>query len=76
MNVELKAKSGKTRVVGVDVFSHEDYVVGDYDTPQEALDTAEQRNQMRAGAMCDIYYVYTDSGQYLSCNLGSKGVSP
>ena len=76
MDSELKAPQGKTRVVGVDLFSHEDYVVGDYNTRQEAINVAEQNNQARTVSIADIYYVYDDSGLYVPSNLGSTPVRP
>lgn len=77
MATELKAPMGKTRVVGVDLFDHEDYLVGDYDSPGEAFKVADNNNSERSGSMDDIYYVYNDKGEYIRGNeiVGQK-VSP
>jgi hypothetical protein len=40
-NVVLKAPAGKFRVVGVDLFSHEDYLKGDYASEAEAYKVAD-----------------------------------
>jgi hypothetical protein len=40
-NVVLKAPAGKFRVVGVDWFSHEDYLKGDYASEAEAYKVAD-----------------------------------
>lgn len=56
---------GKTRVIGVDLFAHEDYVVKDCDTRAEAFDLADKHNSKRSGSMDDVYYVYDDTGGYI-----------
>lgn len=77
MSTELKAPSGKTRVVGVDLFDHGDYLVGDYDSRDEAFEVADSHNRRRKGSMDDVYYVYDDAGRYIRGNeaVGQK-VSP
>ena len=76
-NLELKAPVGKFRVVGVDLFSHEDYLMGDYDSRAEAYKVADDHNTKRSGSMNDIYYVYDDQGTYIRGNeaVGQK-ISP
>lgn len=76
MDCELKAPLGKFRVVGVDLFSHEDYVVGDYDSRAAAISRAETRNRERLGPMHDVAYVYDDQGSFIDCHLGQFGVHP
>ena len=77
MSTELKAPEGKTRVVGVDLFDHEDYLVGDYDDQNEAFRVVDERNMKRTGSMDDIYYAYDDKGEYVRGNeAGKQGVSP
>ena len=75
--VELKAPAGKFRVVGVDLFSHEDYLKGDYASQAEAYKVADDHNTKRSGSMDDIYYVYDDQGTYIRGNeaVGQK-ISP
>lgn len=61
-NVVLKAPAGKFRVVGVDLFSHEDYLKGEYASEAEAYEVADDHG---SGSMDDVYYVYDDQGTYL-----------
>ena len=78
MDTELKAPTGKTRVVGVDLFDHNDYIVGDYDTPDEAIRVVDENNsRARRGSMDDIYYAFNDQGDNVRANeTGSHRVSP
>lgn len=76
-STELKAPIGKTRVVGVDLFDHEDYLVGDYDSRDEAFGVADGQNTKRRGSMDDVYYVYDDKGRYIRGNEAvGQEVSP
>ena len=76
-DVELAAPAGKFRVVGVDLFSHEDYVMEDYGSRAEAFKVADDHNTKRSGSMDDVYYVYDDRGAYIRGNeaVGQK-ISP
>lgn len=56
---EFKAPKGKFRVVGVDTFSHEYWVYGDYNALQEATDFAKLK-----GSNMNMVYVYDDKGEY------------
>jgi len=73
---------GKTRVIYVDPFSHEDGVVKDCDSQQEAFDLADKHNKGRTDSMDDVHYVYDDTGAYLrgaeavTEQTGGLGVSP
>ena len=40
---EQKAPKGKFRVVGVDTFSYEDWVQGDFDKKEVAIEEAESK---------------------------------
>lgn len=75
--MELKAPAGRFRVVGVDLFSHEDYLKRDYDSRAEACRVADDHNAKRSGSMDDICYVYDDQGTYIRGNeaVGQK-ISP
>jgi len=77
MATELRAPKGKIRVVGVDLFSHEDYLVGDYGSSETAFQIADEHNKKRAGSMDDVYYVYDDEGNYIRGNEAvGQEVSP
>jgi hypothetical protein len=56
---------GKSRVVGVDIFSFEEYLVRDCDTRAEAFELADKKNQSRKGQLEDVYYVFDDRGEYI-----------
>ena len=78
MATELKAPAGKTRVVGVDLFDHDDYLVRDYDSREEAFHVVDEHNSKRSGSMDDVYYAYDDTGLYVRGNENVDGpdVSP
>lgn len=57
-NLDLKAPKGEYRVIGVDTFSHEDWVYGDYKTLQEAKTFANSK-----GGNMNCVYVYDDKGK-------------
>lgn len=77
MGTQLKAPKGKTRVVGVDLFNHEDYLIDDFDKCEDASVVADEHNTKRSGSMDDVYYVYNDIGKYVRGNeaVGQK-ISP
>ena len=74
---QLKAPTGKFRVIGVDLFDHGDYLVKDCDTREEAFALADDFNKVRKGSMDDVRYVYDDQGRYIRGNeaVGQK-ISP
>lgn len=75
--VELKAPKGKTRVIVVDLFSHEDALVGDYDSRRRAIGVANRHNKQRSGPMDSVYYVYDDMGRYIRGNEAvNQEISP
>ena len=57
--------SGKTRVIGVDLFAFEEYLVKDCDTREEAFAIADEKNKNRQGSLYDVYYVYNECGEYI-----------
>lgn len=76
-STEQRSPAGKTRVIGLDLFDLADYLVGDYDTQEEAFRIADERNKKRSGSMDDVYYVYNDQGQYIRGNEAvEQEVSP
>jgi len=69
--------AGKTRVISVDLFSHEEDLVQDCDTRVEALKLAVSHNKRRTGSMDDVYYVYDDKGNPVDDRtIDPVGVSP
>jgi hypothetical protein len=62
---ELRAPRGRFRVIYVDLFSHEDGVIGDFATREEAFVCADEHNRRRVDPMEDVFYVYDDRGRYL-----------
>ena len=64
-SIRQNIPQGKFRVIGVDLFDHEDYVKKDCDTKEEAFHIADDHNRQRKGSMDDVYYVYDDQGEYL-----------
>lgn len=56
---------GKFRVIQIDLFSHEDFVVDDCDTKERAFELADELNAKRTGSMDDVRYVYDDKGEWL-----------
>lgn len=58
MNTELKAPKGKYRVVGVDTFSNEDWIVGDYNGSKEAKEIADKK-----GGTMTMMHVYDHNGK-------------
>jgi hypothetical protein len=60
-HIELAAPKGMLRVVGINLSSHQEYLVGDYENHEIALKIANNNNEKRGGLMDDIFYVYDDN---------------
>lgn len=77
MDRSYRLRQVKFRVIGADLFSHEDYLVADYDSQEEAFAIADEHNTKRKGSLDDVYYVYDDRGRYIRGNeaVGQK-ISP
>lgn len=58
---KLQAPKGKYRVIGVDTFDGGDWVQGDFDTREEAMNCASIK-----GGQMTVMYVYDDKGMQLS----------
>ena len=77
MTIELRAPTGKTRVIATDLFDHSDRLVGDYDSQSEAFEIADDLNTKRPGSMDDVYCVYNDKGRRIRGNEAvGQEVSP
>ena len=70
---DLKAPKGKFRIIGIDKFEipgEGHWVVGDYDTREEALKIARYRTRNASKDATDpsiatVFYVYDENGGYL-----------
>jgi hypothetical protein len=62
---EKKAPKGKTRVIVIDTFEQLDYLVGDYDSPEEAFSAVDESKNARPGFINDLYCVYDDQGRLI-----------
>lgn len=63
-----RAPTGLFRVVGYDQYDYLDYVVGDFNTPEEATRIATARAGEPNGiptSFSDLYFVYNDRGECL-----------
>ena len=65
-----KSPNGRFRVLGVDKFSVEDWVAGEFDTAEEALGFARKKSEEARPCASDhsiatIYYAYDPDGNYL-----------
>ena len=65
INTRLSAPVGKFRVIGVDLFSHEDYLIADCSSQEEAFKIVDEKNAQRENTMSDVWYVYDDKGKFL-----------
>ena len=54
----LIAPKGKFRIIGVDTFDGGDWIVGEYDTLEEAINIANKK-----GGTMTMMYVYDDRGK-------------
>ena len=59
-SLELKAPAGKFRVIGVDTFDGTDWIDGDYDTEEIAI----QQAKVKGGTMLKTH-VYNDEGKHI-----------
>ena len=77
MATETKAPEGKTRLIGVDLFDHSDYLVDDFESRETALEEARAHNAKRRKKMDDVYYVYDDQGNFIPVpGQGKLEISP
>ena len=62
-----QAPRGKFRVIGMDMFSNEDYLVGDYCTKLKAITvvTEKKSKSQCQGNLPDRYYAYDDKGNWV-----------
>ncbi len=67
-DAERKAPPGKFRVIMIDLWHHEDFLVKDCDTKNEALDIAWKHNVNR-DYESPVYKIWDDQGE---CLLGNR----
>ena len=65
-----KSADGKYKVIGVDFFSGEDWVQGEYKTPEKALGIAKKKTKeamknASSASVATVYYAYGPDGNYL-----------
>jgi hypothetical protein len=58
--LELKAPTGKFRVIGVDTFDGTDWVYGDFNTKEEAIELANKKGRIMLKT-----HVYDDQGKHI-----------
>jgi hypothetical protein len=68
------ASPGKFRVLGIDTFDNEHWVEGEYDSEEQALETARAKTKEAAPSASDasiatVYYAYNDQGKYLGGDI-------
>ncbi len=56
----FKAPKGKFRVIGVDTFDGVDWIEGDFDTKEQALECAHKK-----GGEMLVTHVYDDNGNHV-----------
>ena len=66
----LHNEQGKFRVLGIDKFDNEDWVAGEFDTPEDALGFAYRMTEAEKPFASDesvatVYYAYSPQGEYL-----------
>jgi hypothetical protein len=69
----VKNQDGKFRVLGVDKFSSEDWIEGEYDTAEEAIVVARQKTDEakkncfgdNAYSIATVYLAYNPNGGYI-----------
>jgi len=71
------SKSGKYRVIGVDKFSNEAWLVDEYDSPKKAVMIAEAMTKDAMPnatdyAVAEVYYAFTPKGDYLGGRVWEK----
>lgn len=64
------SNNGKYRVIGLDQFDYEDWIHGEYDTAEEAIETAEKLTEKARPYATDhsiatLYYAYDPDGKYI-----------
>jgi hypothetical protein len=69
-----KSPEGKYRVIGVDKFSCEDWVMGEYLNASEAVEAAKEFtiNEMAAAtdpSIATVFYAYDPSGKYIGGDI-------
>lgn len=66
----VKSPEGKCKVIGADKFDGEDWVEGEYDSPEEALRIAREKTEEAKPlashhSVATVFYAYDPDGNYL-----------
>ena len=72
-----KSDAGKYKVLGIDKFDGSDWIHGEYDTADEALQEARKMTKKAMGSASDssiatVYYAYDSQGRYLGGDTWNK----
>lgn len=73
-----KGNEGKFKVIGVDKFSYEDFVAGEYDTAAEAIAAAERmtnaaKDYCTDSSVATVYYAHDPNGCYIGGDTWQSG---
>jgi len=65
-----KSDSGKFKVIGIDKFDRHDWIHGEYDTAEKALEEARRKTKKSMesannSSIATVYYAYDPQGRYL-----------
>lgn len=74
---KTSSKNGKFTVLVIDKFSHEDFVIGKYDTAEEALRIAREKTRKAMpdashSSVATVFYAYGPQGNYLGGDVWNK----
>ena len=72
-----RSGNGKCRVLGIDRYSHEDWIHGDYDKPEQAVAEAERLTREGMDSASDasietVFYAYDPEGNYLGGDVWNE----
>ena len=73
----IRSTSGKFKVIGIDKFDGGDWVQGEYNSAEEALEearklTAEAMESASHYSIATVYYAYSPKGEYLGGDTWKK----
>ena len=71
---KIKSNSGKFKVLGIDKFDREDWIHGEYNSAEEALEEARKMTKKAMkkasnSSIATVYYAYNPNGEYLGGDI-------